>query len=124
MTSSALPSSPTSVSNDASNRAVRTLVQGLVLDVLAAVLAAAVALLTDVPAEWSWGLVGAVVAKSALQAALSYYMRVKGQLPGLLATVIPGEVAGQVVTVVNNYLVDKRTPGVAAHGEPEHDERG
>lgn len=85
--------------NDAANRSLRTLVQGLLVDVLVAVGASLLALLTDVPSAWSWGLIGVALGKSALTAALSYYMRVRGQLPTLLAPVLSGEVVGPIVTV-------------------------
>jgi hypothetical protein len=64
------------VAADARNRAWRTLVQGLALDVGAAVVGVLVAEVADV--RWTrayWALVGGLVAKSALQAAVAFAAR-------------------------------------------------
>jgi hypothetical protein len=104
------------VSADASNRSVRTLIQGLLVDVAVAVATTLLALLTDWPAGWTWALIGAALAKSALQAGLAYWMRVQNKLPGLAAPVIEGQVAGVPVTVtVGGYTLVPQQPGVADH---------
>lgn len=99
------PAGTVAASNDASNRSIRTLVQGLAVDVLVALLGTAVTLLTNLPAEVTWAVIGVSLGKSAVQAALAYVMRVRDILPGLLAPVVEGTVVGQVVTVITGQHV-------------------
>lgn len=75
MTAGPLPV-PAPAAVDARQRAWRTLVQGLAVDVAVAVLLAAGTQLGDV--RWTreyWGLLGALVAKTALTSAASYIAR-------------------------------------------------
>lgn len=61
---------------DARNRAVRTLAQGLALDVGVAVVSVAAVAVGDV--HWTrawWAALGLLVAKTAVQAAVSYAAR-------------------------------------------------
>ncbi len=64
----------TELVTDAQNRALRTFLQGIAVDVLVGVSLAVHTLLTSSDL-FSWGLLGALVAKSAGVAAASYVMR-------------------------------------------------
>lgn len=59
---------------DATNRALRTFLQGLGIDVLVAIAVTVYAVVSD-PAPIVWGVVGASLARSVVQAAASYVMR-------------------------------------------------
>lgn len=64
------------VSADARNRAVRTFVHGLIFDVLVALVAAVSATVGGI--EWTrtyWLALGLLLAKTAVQAAISYAAR-------------------------------------------------
>ena len=67
---------PADVVADAKDRSWRTLLQGLGIDVATGIVVTLAVALTDI--EWTreyWLLLGSGVAKSALQAAVSFFMR-------------------------------------------------
>jgi len=67
---------PVEVVDDARDRSWRTLIQGLGIDVATAVVLTMAALLTDVNWTWAfWGALGLAVAKSVIQAAVAFFMR-------------------------------------------------
>lgn len=59
---------------DAKNRAARTFVQGVAIDVLVAVAVASYAIVSN-PKPIVWSVVGASLARTAVQSAASYVMR-------------------------------------------------
>jgi hypothetical protein len=70
------PPVPADASTDARNRAFRTLIQSLGVDVLAAIVLAVTPLLANVNWDKSyWLAVGALAARSAITAAVSWVAR-------------------------------------------------
>lgn len=59
---------------DANNRAARTFLQGLAIDITVAAAIATYTIVSD-PSPIVWGVVGASLARSCVQAAAAYVMR-------------------------------------------------
>lgn len=67
---------PAPVVADARDRAWRTVLQGLGIDLATALVLTLAVLLTEVNWTWAfWGALGLAVAKSLIQAAVSFFMR-------------------------------------------------
>lgn len=67
---------PAPVLSDARDRAWRTVLQGLGIDLATALVLTLAALLTRIDWTWAfWGAMGLAVAKSLIQAAVSFFMR-------------------------------------------------